>query len=223
MPVDMDVAIRADGTLLATRVAVYDTTPSNLSISIGPQAYVTASEPLMNPLAIENQGPDYLGYNGGSTDYNFANAVFQTSTQMANVNTLPFAASFNATNMVPGQNIFVTTHSAADSLPYQAATITLLPQTIDGTVAALSSNGSFTTYTISLAPYDLFTNLAVLPGQATLLTNPDNVVAYVDSNTQMLNSNSLSVGGVFRFSGLVFNDNGTLRMDCAQVNDGVAE
>jgi hypothetical protein len=26
-----------------------------------------------------------------------------------------------------------------------------------------------------------------------------------------------------RFYGLVLNDNGTLRMDCAQVNDGVAE
>jgi len=28
-------------------------------------------------------------------------------------------------------------------------------------------------------------------------------------------------GSVLRFYGLVFNDNGTLRMDCAQVNDGV--
>jgi hypothetical protein len=26
-----------------------------------------------------------------------------------------------------------------------------------------------------------------------------------------------------RFNGLVFNDNGTLRMDCGQINDGVAE
>jgi hypothetical protein len=31
------------------------------------------------------------------------------------------------------------------------------------------------------------------------------------------------VGSVVRFYGLVFNDNGMLRMDCAQVNDGVAE
>lgn len=28
---------------------------------------------------------------------------------------------------------------------------------------------------------------------------------------------------MWRFCGLVFNDNGTLRMDCAQINDGVAE
>jgi hypothetical protein len=63
----------------------------------------------------------------------------------------------------------------------------------------------------------------VQPGQTTLLKNPNTVVVYADSNTQMLNSGAVSVGGTFRFYGLVFNDNGTLRMDCAQVNDGVAE
>jgi hypothetical protein len=223
MPVDIDVAIQTDGTLLATRVAVYDTTPSNLSFSIGPQAYVTASVPIMNPLAIENQGPDYLGYNGGPTEYNFDNAAFQISSQMVNVSTLPFAASFNATNMVPGQNIFVTTHSTINSPPYQATAITLLPQTINGTISAVSSSGSFTTYTVSLAAYNLFPTLAVLRGQATLLTNPGSIVVYVDSNTQQLNSDPLAVGSVSRFNGLVFNDNGILRMDCAQINDGVTE
>jgi hypothetical protein len=49
------------------------------------------------------------------------------------------------------------------------------------------------------------------------------VVVYTDSNTQMLNSNALAAGSVMRFNGLVFNDNGTLRMDCGQLNDGVAE
>jgi uncharacterized protein DUF5666 len=223
MPVDMDAAIQADGTLLATRVAVYDTTPSNLSFSIGPQAYVTASAPLMNPLAVEGQGPDYIGSNGGESDYDFGSAVFETSGQMANVGTLPFSANFNAANMVPGQSIFVTTHSTINSQPWQAATVTLLPQTINGTVSAVSGSGSFTTYTIDLAAYDLFPVLAVLPGQATLLTTPNTVVVYVDSNTRMLNTAPLAVGSPLRFNGLVFNDGGTLRMDCAQINNGVAE
>lgn len=39
----------------------------------------------------------------------------------------------------------------------------------------------------------------------------------------MLNSNPFAAGSVVRFYGLVFNDSGTLRMDCAQVNDGVPE
>jgi hypothetical protein len=87
----------------------------------------------------------------------------------------------------------------------------------------VSSSGSFTTYTVSVAAYDLFPDFAVQPGQATLLTNPGSILVYVDSNTQQLNSDPLAVGSVLRFNGLVFNDNGILRMDCAQINDGVPE
>ena len=58
-------------------------------------------------------------------------------------------------------------------------------------------------------------------GQATLLNNPSQVEVYVDSNTQKPNTQALAAGSTLRFYGLVFNDNGTLRMDCAQVNDGV--
>ena len=223
LPVDMDVAIQADGSLLATRVAVYDINPSNLSFSIGPQVSVAASVSLMNPLSIQSHGPDFLGAEDGPMDYNFGSSAFQTSGQMANVSTLPFTASFNATNMVPGQSIFVTNHATQKIAPYQATTVTLLPQTINGTVSAVSSSGSFTIYTVSLAAYDLFPNFAVQPGQAALLTNPGSIVVYVDSNTQQLNSDPLAVGSVSRFNGLIFNDNGILRMDCAQINDGVAE
>jgi hypothetical protein len=95
-----------------------------------------------------------------------------------------------------------------------------MPQTINGTVAGSSTSGNFTDYTVSLASYDLFPMLAVQPGQ-TVENNPSQVEVYVDSNTQMLNTQALATGNTLRFYGLVFNDNGTLRMDCAQVNDGV--
>ena len=61
------------------------------------------------------------------------------------------------------------------------------------------------------------------PGQATVLYNPSFPEVYVDSTAQLLNTNSLAPGSVLRFHGLVFNDNGTLRMDCSQINDGVPE
>ena len=64
--------------------------------------------------------------------------------------------------------------------------------------------------------------LAVQPEQGTIENNPGQVEVYVDSNTQLLNGQSLTAGNTFRFYGLVFNDNGTLRMDCAQVSDGVS-
>jgi len=54
------------------------------------------------------------------------------------------------------------------------------------------------------------------------VANPGSVVVYVDGNTRTSNTAPLAVGSLLRFSGLVFNDNGTLRMDCSEVSDGVA-
>ncbi len=226
MPVDMDLTIQLDGSLLATRVAVYDTDATSLNIAYGPPLAVYTSGtcyeatcPVMDALQVEQAG-DLGGLIGL---FSISNVPFQISGQLANLQSLPFTASFTAANMADGQNILFTTHGAIGNTISTASEVTLLPQTINGTVSAVSTAGGFTTYTVTLAPYDLFPNLAVQPGQATLLTNPDTVTVYADSNTQMLNQSSLAAGSVFRFYGLVFNDNGTLRMDCAQINDGVTE
>ena len=225
MPVDMDVAIQQDASLLATRVAVYDTNTADLTVASGPLLSVSAAVPASYTAFSEQLGP-LSNFIGPGMPLSYGNAVFQTSAQLTNLQSLPFTASFNATNMVAGQNVFASTHAlviSPEPIYVPATTLTLVPQTINGAVSAVSSSGGFTTYTISLAPYDLFPNLAVQQGQTTLLNNPGSVVVYVDANTQLLNTESLAVGGVLRFSGLLFNDNGTLRMDCSQVNDGVAE
>jgi hypothetical protein len=225
MPVEIDAAIQADGSLLATRVAVYDTDTATLSISSGPLEETVASQPTGVALGVEQQG--YLPEGIGSSSFNFSDAVFQTSSQLANLQNLPFSASFNAANMVPGQHIYFTAngtgYSGAFPGYFPVSTMTLLPQTINGTVGAVSTSGNFTTYTVALAAYDLFPNLAVQPGQANLLTNPGSVVVYADTSTQMLNVDPPAIGSLLRFNGLIFNDSGTLRMDCAQINDGVAE
>lgn len=227
MPVDMDVNIQPDGSLLATRVAVPDSNTSSLNAAYGPllALYPTgayrSTSPVMAALQVGQLG--YLPDGNGL--YSIDNATFQLSGGFANLQNLPFTPAFTATNIVAGQNVFFSVHGSVVTylVTPPMTTVELLPQSINGTVSAVSSAGNFTTYTVTLAPYDLFPNLAVQPGQTTLLTNPNTVVVYADSNTQMLNSNSIAVGGVFRFYGLLFNDNGTLRMDCAQVSDGVAE
>jgi len=225
MPVDMDVAIQADGSLAATRIEVEDTNTASLNIFSGPVDQVEASGPVAYILFQEQQGNlDQSSYYAGAYPVTVANAAFQISDELTNLQELPFAASFNAANMVTGQNVSVTSHTATfpgSALP--GATSTLMPQTINGTVSAMSNEGAFTTYTVNLAAYDAFPNLAVQPGQTTVLTDPGTVVVYADSNTQLLNTDALAVGSLLRFKGLVFNDNGTLRMDCAQINDGVAE
>ena len=227
MPLDMDAIIQEDGSLLATRIAVYDTNPANLTVRSGPLMNTNEDWPGQSGLALaafgfESQG--ILELAGGGPFFYFENAVFQTSGQLTNMQSLPFPASFTASNMVAGQNVYISTHAPSATTGYiPATTITLLPQTINGAVGAVTTIGSFTTYTVTLAEYDLFPTMAAQDNQTSILTNPGSVVVYVDSNTQRLNTIPIAVGSVVRFNGLVFNDNGTLRMDCAQVNDGVTE
>ncbi len=224
MLLDMDGAIQSDGSLLATRIAAYD--PAALNVMTGPLLFLDSGAPDFYNLGREQQGQNYSVQGQDIGIYSFSDStVFQTSSQFNNVASLPFAASFNGSNMVPGQNVSVYSGvlTAYYGGQYDASTtITLMPQTIDGAVRDSSQAGNFTVYSVSLAPYDLFPTLAAQPGQASVLANPGEVEVYVDGNTQMLNTQPLAAGSTLRFNGLVFNDNGTLRMDCAQVNDGVA-
>lgn len=222
--VQMDGAVQADGSLRATRVEVED--PSAVDVLSGPVMAVWPAQPVIAaPAAVvfgqQQQGKDRAPITGY---YDLQSAVFQISGQLNNLQTLPFVPSFSVLNMVAGQNVYVSspTFEISGGGYAPANTLTLMPQTINGTVMASAKSGNFTDYTVLLASYDLFPTLAVQQGQKTLLNNPSQVEVYVDSNTQMLNTQALASGSTLRFYGLVFNDNGTLRMDCAQVNDGVA-
>jgi len=218
--VDMDGAIQADGSLLATRIAVEDSSAAD--VFRGPLMEVAPSDSVVLIRAREQQGKDFPGYVGGFGSLNFGGAVFQTSGQLSNLGSLPFVPSFDATNMVPGQEVYISIASFSVDVPYPTATtMTLMPQTVNGTVMAVSSIGNFIEYTVSLAAYDLLPMLAGQPQQTTVEINPSQIEVYVDSNTQKLNTQPLAAGSTLRFYGLVFNDSGTLRMDCAQVNDGV--
>jgi hypothetical protein len=103
--------------------------------------------------------------------------------------------------------------------------LTLEPQTLNGVVTAVSNVAGFSVFTVALAPYDLIPTTqqqAVFAPFATIV-NPTTVTVYVDNNARLLQSGAVGPGSSLRVRGLVFNDNGTLRMDCAEVLDGVAE
>jgi hypothetical protein len=125
--------------------------------------------------------------------------------------------------MVAGQTVYISTPAFQYTEQYQATatTVTLMPQTINGTVTGISTSGGFTVYSVALGSYDMFPNLAQQPGQTTLLTNPGTIEVYADTNTTMPTAAVPKPGDTLRFYGLVFNDQGTLRMDCAQVEAGV--
>lgn len=226
MPVDMDVDIQPDGSLVATRVAVVDTDTTSLSTFRGPLGFVDQAASILDIGPLEDQG-QYLTIAGtllGMMPMNFAGAAFNISGRFANLQQLPFNGSFTAANMVAGQNVYITNHMLYFVAPNNdpATTITLMPQTVNGTVVGIASSGGFTTYTVELAAYDAFPTLSVQPAQTTLLQNPGTIIVYADGSTQMLNTTAATIGSVLRFNGLVFNDNGTLRMDCAEIQDGVA-
>jgi hypothetical protein len=219
--VNLDGAIQADGSVQATRVAVSD--PSAVDVRRGPiLSVVRQATPVVNIEPIEGQGQDELA---DTEPYDFAGTTFHISGELSNVQQLPFAATFNAATMVPGQSVYLSSPAFVTCCGAQyfapATTMTLMPQTIDGTVLSTSTSGSFTVYAVVLSDRDLFPGLATQPGQAQLLTQPNLVQVYVDSGTRMLNSDPVAPGSTLRFYGLVFNDQGVLRMDCAQINDGV--
>jgi hypothetical protein len=225
MFLNVDGAIQSDGSLLASRIEVEGS--SAINESRGPVMFVDSVVPALQLYGRTELGPlqtingqsgiyldiPYFGLNG---------PVFKISGQLTNLQNLPFVSNFDASNIVAGQNVDIASGNYSFVAPSYtpASTITLVPQTINGTVVASQQSGSFVDYTVSLASYDLFPILAVQQGQTTLLNNPSQVEVYIDSNTQQLNTQALAPGTTLRFYGLVFNDNGTLRMDCAQVNDG---
>ncbi|HUO18000.1 MAG TPA: DUF5666 domain-containing protein [Verrucomicrobiae bacterium] len=230
MFLNLDGAIQPDGSLLATRIEVEDSSSPN--DTSGPMMWVDNVVPGFELYGRTELGSLLTNPTNGQSGVYFdtpyfdlsSSVAFQISGQFTNLQNLPFVPSFNASNMVAGQNVDVTSANfvLVGGLGTPANTITLVPQTIDGTIVGSGAVGSFTDYIVTLASYDLFPTLAVQQGQTTLLSNPSQVEVYVDSNTQLLNKQALASGGTFRFYGLVFNDNGTLRMDCAQVNDGVS-
>ena len=218
---DTDLQLQVDGSLLATRIAVQDTAAKE--IIIGPLGGVFSSASVVYTLPVQHQGIYSVGF-GEQFQYN-SGTSFHTSGRFTNLPNLPFPATFDASNMVAGQYVYLSSSSMSSSgaVRSQANSITLMPQTINGTVTNRSTDGGFTIYDVSLAPYDLFPALVPVTGQSPVLSSADasNVHVYVDANTRLLTSVPIGIGSIIRFNGLLFNDNGVLRMDCGQINDGV--
>ena len=216
--VDMDGAVQTDGSIAASRISVHD--PTALNVMFSPVARTNSTVPYLYSYPFGQQGVDYDVFGVGLGVYQYTgNTVFQISDQFNNLGNLPFVPSVLGTNLVPGQNLAIySQHVSYRGGQWTPATVmTLLPQTINGTIVGPNANG----YSVQLAPYDLFPKLAVQPGQTNLLTHPDLVEVYTDSNTALLNTKPLTSGSPGKFYGLIFNDNGQLRMDCSQIGDGV--
>jgi hypothetical protein len=223
--VNMDVAIQPDASLLATRVEVDDLAAP--MTSIGPFISLTSVPTQFLNLPVETEGCTIGGTPFCGRIFNYDNnTVFGLSRQFGNVQSLPFPATFTGPGLLLGQNVSVFSSGQLMGQGFElVTTATLSPQVVNGTITAVSNVNNFTIYSVTLAPYSLIPTLQNTAGTTVNRLNaPANVVqVYVDSNTQLLNSAPIGMGSLLRFRGLLFNDNGALRMDCAQINDGVPE
>jgi len=225
MPVNMDLAIQSDASLLATRVEAQDAASS--AVFIGPTVYgPNAPHPgwftifALQGVACFPGGPVFCT----NIFQYYSNTVFGVSGQFSNLQDLPFPPSFSASSLFLGQNVSVSTPGILTAQGIESVTmLALAPQTINGTVTAISDSNGFAAYTVVLAPYDPISTLQQTLVATNHLNSPNTITVYADANKQMLNTLPINPGSIARFTGLIFDDNGTLRMDCGQILDGVPE
>jgi len=210
--VEVDFTTQTSGTLLATRVQLLPPNPGGqpLNLLTGPVTTLVAGTGFKMVL-MQPAGPSLNPSNIGAiyTVDTSSSTVFAISPQIVSLAGLPFTPSFTAANLAAGQTVAVTT-SAISGTTATAADVYLAPQTVDGTVTAISTSGSYDVYTLSLASGSAFASLS---GAST-------VVVYASSATAAMSSTSIAVGSQGRFNGLIFNDSGTFRMVAAVCPDG---
>jgi hypothetical protein len=225
--VNADLALEPDGSYTAARIEVQDATTTN--VTAGQVIQSNPANEGIGSLTTQYQGSQLESYEFGNTEsFVYANSTkFQTSARFSNLSALPFTPAFSGANLAAGQMISIgamsyPTTGGSWALP---TTVTLIPQTIDAVVSTVSNSGSSTVYTVQLAPYDPIVQMngPVTGTTDLLLPNTNTVHVYTNSSTTMLNAEPLTAGGTFRFNGLLFNDNGTLRMVADQVSDGVPQ
>jgi hypothetical protein len=222
--INLDLSIQPDASLLATRVEVDDL--SAPMYSLGPYVSLGAQPGEFTTLPGAAQGCSLTGtpFCGSVFQYG-ANTTFGFSSQFTNLQDLPFTPTLTGSGLLFGQKLAIFTSGQFNASNFEPVSSAFLyPQVFNGTVTAVSSANNFTVYSVTLAPYDVIPALQGLVGPINRLTGATNVVqVYVDSNAQLLVSAPLAAGSLVRVRGLVFDDNGTLRMDANLVRDGVPE
>ncbi|TCK70817.1 DUF5666 domain-containing protein [Acidipila rosea] len=206
-------SVQDDGGLLANNIQIIDPTVKDIAVGIISSVYTSGRDMFLQIGQREGDDLAMIPSFGEAPIHFASNATFAVSRQVSTA--LPFSPGFNLMSLMPGQRLSIGSPNLASSngsYPV-AGTVTLLPQTINGTVANVTTSGSYTVYTLALAPYD----------PISLLNGGAEVSVYVDAATQNLASSALSSGSLLRMHGLLFSDHGVPRLVCDWIKDGVAE
>ena len=208
--IDVDYAQQTNGTLLALRIHLHNGAAANEVIGL---VTATTGSPITSFTETARQwlGSATASTTAGTTYTVTVNSstTFAIASQFGTLPSLPFTPTFTNATLFAGQNVAVQASSISGSTAV-AQTVTLLPQTVDGTVSAITTSGSLQVYTVTLTTGS---SLATLTGASS-------VQVYTTGLTQHLNAATIAVGSTVRLNGLLFKNAGTLSMIAGGSFDG---
>ena len=202
--VQVDFVLQSGGVYLATRIQLAPPPPSGLppiNLLSGPvtsvipgtsfkMALMQGLGPAVSPVAASAVSVFTVTTNSSTT--------YAITPQFVSLAGLPFTPTFTAANLSPGQTVGVVASSVSGTTAV-ASNVYLIPQTIGGTVSAISTSGSYTVYTLTLASGSAFTSLS---GASTVTVYTSAATAGPVVST---NNTPIKVGSQVRFNGLIFN------------------
>jgi hypothetical protein len=201
--VQVDTQTQTNGELLAVRISEQGPPPAKGIVLVGPVTAVTGSPATSFTQIVRQQvGPNATA-NPVQVDTIAidSSTTFQLPYQLNNLSggTLPFTATFSAATLFAGQNVAVATNSVSDNAA-TATSVTLAPQTVNGTIASITTGSGGDIYTLTLNS----------TGWLAKLTGLTTVTVYTNSNLKQISSTTPAVGSTIRFHGFLFESNGSL-------------
>ena len=203
--VQVDFVVESGGTYLATRIQLAPPPPAGqppINLLSGPVTSVGSGSFKM--VLMQGLGP---AVPVSATAVNLLTVTTNSSTVFAvtpqfvtPIAGLPFTPSFTSANLTAGQSVGVVTSSITGSTAV-ASNVYLIPETVGGTVTAITSGTGYTAYTVTLNTGSAFTSLS---GAATITVYTSSATA-VPVTTTGAAPPAIAVGAAVRFNGLIFN------------------
>lgn len=200
--VEIDIDNQSNGTLVADRIHLVQVPSGALLRGV---VTATTGKPATSFTQVVRQaiGSAAAGITAGtSLTINVNGSTqFMLAPQSGSMPSLPFTPTFNASTILSGQNVGVATTAIASGAA-TATTVTLLPQTVEGIVASVTTSTGYNVYVVTLPSGSALASLAGV----------SSVTVYEPLNAQVTTTTALTVGSSARVNGLLFNDSGVLRM-----------
>jgi hypothetical protein len=203
--VQVDFVLQSGGVFLATRIQLAPPPPSGQPpINLLSGTVTSVSSGSFKMVVMQGLGPVASPVSATAvsvfTVTTNSSTTFAITPQFQSLAGLPFTPTFTAANLTAGQSVGVVASSLSGSTA-TASNVYLIPQTLGGTVTAISTSGSYTAYTLALPSGNAFT----------ALTGASTVTVYTSAATvgpvapTATNNTPIKVNSQVRFNGLVFN------------------